>query len=229
MKILTTKNYKILKGKDHGVLTAMLHLAPANLSGFEVCPGRTKGCTAVCLNTSGYGRYKRAQLARIRRTKLFFENPEEFWEMVIWDIKALIRKADRENLKPAVRMNGTSDINWLDYPYHGLTIFERFPGVQFYDYTKRLDILTASVGVHNWTVVFSYAETTKNHNDAQLAVQMGFSLAAVFESLPSEYLSLPVVDGDLHDLIFTRNGQMILGLEPKGRAIHDKSGFVIRQ
>ena len=55
MKLLSTANPKIQKGTKLGYLSFILHLAPANLSGREVCPKRTEGCTTACLNTAGRG------------------------------------------------------------------------------------------------------------------------------------------------------------------------------
>ena len=55
MKLFTTGNPKLMKGTKKGYLSFVLHLAPANLSGKEVCPKRTAGCTAACLNTAGRG------------------------------------------------------------------------------------------------------------------------------------------------------------------------------
>jgi hypothetical protein len=46
-------NPKTIKGQKQGYMTAVLYLAPANLSGWEVCPMSTKGCRAACLNTAG--------------------------------------------------------------------------------------------------------------------------------------------------------------------------------
>ena len=48
-KLLSTANPKIQKGVKLGYLSFILHLAPADLSGHEVCPKRTKGCTDACL------------------------------------------------------------------------------------------------------------------------------------------------------------------------------------
>src|SRR6187399_3227438 len=48
-------NPKLAKGLDRGVLSFPLHLAPADLSGHEVCPKRSPGCSAACLNTAGRG------------------------------------------------------------------------------------------------------------------------------------------------------------------------------
>ena len=75
MKLLTIGNTKTIKGEKYGYQTYILHLAPADLSGFETCPKRTAGCTAACLNTAGRGgMFKKGettnmiQQARIRKT-----------------------------------------------------------------------------------------------------------------------------------------------------------------
>jgi hypothetical protein len=49
---------KMAKGEKYGYKTAILHLAPFDLSGKNVCPKATKGpggCVDPCLNTSGRG------------------------------------------------------------------------------------------------------------------------------------------------------------------------------
>ena len=71
-------HFKMLKSRKHGFLNAILHLAPYNLSGYNVCPKASKGCSQACLNLSGMGVFKVNQLARINKTKFFFENRELF-------------------------------------------------------------------------------------------------------------------------------------------------------
>ena len=140
MQLLSTANPKIQKGTARGYLSFILHLAPADLSGHEVCPKRTKGCTDACLNTAGRGgMFRRGettnviQRARIRKTKMFFEARDAFMLALEQDINKGIRQAKRLGLKPVFRLNGTSDLSWEKYG-----IIEKFPQVQFYDYTKVL-------------------------------------------------------------------------------------------
>lgn len=55
-RLLTDNNPKIAKGIAAGWYTAVLHLAPADVSGFiDTCPFASEGCRAACLNTSGQG------------------------------------------------------------------------------------------------------------------------------------------------------------------------------
>ena len=77
MKLLTapTANPKVAKGLDSSYANYILHLAPADLSGYETCPKRSAGCTAGCLNLAGRGGMFKTgettnniQKARIRKT-----------------------------------------------------------------------------------------------------------------------------------------------------------------
>jgi hypothetical protein len=62
-------NHKLAKSDKagRGYMTVGLSLAPAKLSGFEMCRGRSKGCTAACLNTAGRGQQTITQRARIAK------------------------------------------------------------------------------------------------------------------------------------------------------------------
>jgi hypothetical protein len=223
MKLLSTTNYKTSKGEKLGILTGILYLAPAKISGYEVCPMRSAGCTAACLYTAGMGAFSNVQQARIKKTKMFFEQREEFFKLLHKDIKSLIAKAKKENLTPAIRLNGTSDINWVRFK-----IFEQYPEVQFYDYTKMLNHLTKDVA--NYHITFSKNES--NDLDCKIALERGYNVAVVFNtkkglSLPPFWNDYPVYDGDDTDVRFYDPDNHVIGLRAKGMAKKDNSGFVI--
>lgn len=232
MKLLTPMhaNTKTAKNAGHGYLSAILHLAPHTISGYNVCPKASAGCASNCLNTAGRGRFQNVQDARIRKTKLFFENQDEFFKMLYADLNALVRKASRDDLKPVVRLNGTSDIPWEIY-----SVMRDFPNVQFYDYTKvyprleRLLKMQSKGGLKNYHLTFSASEV--NETEIAKALYLGYNVAVVFKGIvPIECFSRPVIDGDEHDLRFldlkSRPG-LIVGLSAKGDAKKDKSGFAI--
>ena len=226
MKLLSTANPKIQKGSKLGYLSFILHLAPATLSGKETCPKRTAGCTAACLNTAGRGgMFKKGentnmiQEARIRKTKYFFENRDAFMADLEADIKKGIRQAAKLGLTPVFRLNGTSDLAWEKYG-----IIEKFPGVQFYDYTKVLGRKVAHLP--NYHLTFSAADG--NDADVTKAIAMGMNVAMVFDKLPAEYMGRVVNDADEHDLRFLDPKNTIAGLKAKGRAKKDTTGFVRR-
>ena len=223
MKLLSTTNYKTSKGEKLGILTGILYLAPAKISGYEVCPMRSAGCTAACLYTAGMGAFSNVQQARIKKTKMFFEQREEFFKLLHKDIKSLIAKAKKENLVPAIRLNGTSDINWVRFK-----LFEQYPEVQFYDYTKMLNHLTKDVA--NYHITFSKNES--NDVDCKIALERGYNVAVVFNtkkglSLPPFWNDYPVYDGDDTDVRFYDPNNHVIGLRAKGMAKKDNSGFVI--
>ena len=226
MKLLSTANPKIQKGAKLGYLSFILHLAPATLSGKETCPKRTAGCTAACLNTAGRGgMFKRGettnmiQEARIRKTKMFFEDRAAFIVQLKKDIALGIKQAERLGLTPVFRLNGTSDLAWEKYG-----IIEEFPTVQFYDYTKVLGRKVSHL--KNYHLTFSAADG--NDADVARAVAQGMNVAAVFDRLPEEYMGREVIDADEHDLRFLDAKNVIAGLKAKGRAKKDTSGFVRR-
>lgn len=225
-KLLSTANPKIQKGTKLGYLSFILHLAPADLSGKEVCPKRTAGCTAACLNTAGRGgMFKKGentnmiQKARIRKTQYFFADRAGFLADLEADIRKAIRYAERQGLTPVFRLNGTSDLSWEKYG-----IIEKFPQVQFYDYTKVFGRKVQHLP--NYHLTFSAADG--NDADVQKAVAAGMNVTVVFDKLPETYMGKPVFDADDTDLRFLDPKGVVLGLKAKGRAKKDTSGFVRR-
>lgn len=224
MELLTTNNTKILKGSGRGYISFIMHLAPAASSGREVCPKRSPGCTTACLNTAGRGMMHTVQAGRLRKTLMYHEDRAGFMAFLISDMLAGIRKADREGVTPVFRLNGTSDIPWERVRFDGLNVFEIFPAVQFYDYTK---ILNRKVSAYpNYHLTFSRSEN--NDRDVARAIAAGMNVAVVFNELPATYLGLPVISGDEDDLRFLDPKNVIVGLTAKGRARKDTSGFVVR-
>jgi hypothetical protein len=233
MKLLSTANPKIQKGTKLGYLSFILHLAPAQLSGKETCPKRTAGCTEACLNTAGRGGMFRKgentnviQQARIRKTKMFFEDRDTFMEYLEQDINLGIKQAARLGLKPVFRLNGTSDLAWEKYKLKGsdMNVFEMFNDIQFYDYTK---VLGRKVSEYkNYHLTFSAADG--NEADVQKAVSAGMNVAVVFDRLPETYLGCEVINADDTDLRFLDPKGTVAGLKAKGRAKKDTTGFVRR-
>ena len=220
-KLLSTSNTKIIKGQGRGYMSFILHLAPADLSGYEVCPKRTAGCTHGCLNKSGHGGMFKpgettnvVQRARIRRTRHLFENRQQFLIDLVDDIRRAVKKAARKGLIPVIRLNGTSDLSWEKY-----NIIQQFPTVQFYDYTKVLGRKISHLP--NYHLTFSRAED--NDADVQRALAQGMNVAQVYDDIP-----YGVYSADQDDLRFLDPAVGIIGLKAKGPAKKDLTGFVIR-
>jgi len=229
MKLLTTANAKIRKGEKLGYQTFGIHLAPASLSGFNVCKDASAGCAAACLNTAGMGAFSNVQLARIEKTKLFFKDKSLFMAQLIKEVSSAIKSAQKKNLIATFRFNLTSDLPWEKIKLNGKTIFEMFPDVQMYDYTKSAERMTSFVNGEmpkNYHLTFSRSET--NGAIALAFLRSGGNVAMVFrKSLPSEYYGHEVINGDETDLRFLDGSGKIVGLVEKGKAKKDDSGFVI--
>lgn len=243
-------NPKVEKGEAYGYKTFILHLAPSDLSGFNVCPFASVQCRKLCLNSSGQGGMikgagtvenlpdcikagilsNQVQVARILRTVHFFVNREVF----LWQLEKEIRLAIRRTMRageavPVFRLNGTSDLQWesLRMP-DGSTILEKFPGHTFYDYTKVPARLGRALPA-NYSLTFSLAED--NDKAAREHLAGGGNVAVVFstkkgEALPAMWWGYPVVDGDTTDLRFTDPRNVIIGLRAKGKARGTDTGFV---
>ena len=220
-KLLSTANPKIQKGTKLGYLSYILHLAPSTLSGKNTCPKATPGCIAACLNTAGRGgMFKKGentnmiQKARIRKTKMYFEQRDLFLATLEADIRKAIKFAEKQGLIPVFRLNGTSDLSVEKWG-----IIEKFPTVQFYDYTKVLGRKVAHLP--NYHLTFSKADG--NDSDVAEALLQGMSVVAVYDEIPAG-----VPSADETDLRFLDPKGIMLGLKAKGRAKKDYSGFVIR-
>lgn len=246
-------NPKIFKNLAEGYATFAMHLAPATLSGHEVCPSRSPGCTAGCLNISGLSynipsTREHVQRARILRTKLYFADREAFMEQLYFEIVQVVKWASKRELNCAIRLNATSDIPWHRVPlevdnikYN--SIIEAFPEVQFYDYTKVAKRMLTEELPRNYHLTFSLSEN--NIDAAYQVAKAGKQVAMVFRdkasvkwiiqnnngkytfSVPgSAPLTVPIVDGEKNDLRFRDPAGCIVALSAKGRARDDRSGFV---
>ena len=231
MQLLSVGNdAKTIKGEKKGYLTGILYLAPATVaSNRSVCPFSTAGCRRVCLYTAGRGGFNLVQQARIRKTKEWLSDPKGFIQLLEQDIKALIKQAEKKNMTPAVRLNGTSDIQWENYG-----IMEKFPDLQFYDYTKFPSNRRCNLP-HNYHLTYSLSER-KHSNQQALGWRIrGYNTAVVFfGALPvtfkiydDEAYPAPVINGDESDLRFTDPHPCVVGLKVKGKARKDDGdGFV---
>jgi hypothetical protein len=239
MKLLSVGNPKILKGLKQGFNTYILHLAPADVSGYQTCPKATAGCKAACLNTAGRGgMFKKGettntiQQARIRKTKMFFENRIEFMAQLVKDIELGIKQSIKKDLVPVFRLNGTSDLSFEKYEVvrNGVlyrNIFDAFSDIQFYDYTKVLGRKVKDI--KNYQLTFSAADG--NDRDVESAMYNGMNVAVVFGikktlPMPEYYNGVQVFNGDESDLRFLDPKNVIVGLYAKGKAKKDETGFV---
>ena len=206
----------------------IIYLAPDDLADGKrtLCPFAKKaGCSEACLNTAGHGKFSNVQQARIRKSLLFLNDQQEFMRQLVEDANKFLKECDRLGKKPALRLNGTSDIQWEHIKVDGHeNIFAMFPQIQFYDYTK---IPTRKVEhIPNYHLTWSYSEADSKYS--ALIKNVSNNIAVVFrKALPEVFKGFKVIDGDKHDMRFLDETQVVVGLIEKGEAKKDTSGFVI--
>jgi len=226
---------KLIKNsKVNGQLTYGLYLAPYTISGHNTCPNSTPECRIGCLFTSGrsaietFSGISKIKDARIAKTKLFYENNEFFMSWLIAEIKQKREKAKRENLGFSVRLNATSDIDWHKTYFKGYNIFEIFPDVQFYDYTK--NPVKFMYKADNYHLTLSY--TGRNWDMCEKILSKGHNVAMVFNvkkesEIPATYKGYDVINGDITDYRVADAKGIIVGLKWKRIANRDDERKVL--
>ena len=220
--------YKQIKNPDKEVVT---------------CTHASPSCLKDCIYHTGNARFDSVPVAREMRTSRLFhpETKEETMVDIELDIEKLeffcsqLSRKYRNKIKqyfgegfqfkPVIRLNGTTDINWSK---EAATLHEKFPNIQFYDYTKvpkYMDMYMS--GYNNYTgqsfspnyhLTFSRSET--NRTEALRYLEMGGNVAIVFDKIPETLTyngrTYRVVDGDRHDLRFLDD---VEGMKQEGEGL----------
>lgn len=154
-------------------------------------------------------------------------------QQLVVDITKLVNKARKQSLTPLVRLNGTSDIRWEAVSFvdvNGIeqaNIFDVFPDVQFYDYTK--DVNRKALP-SNYDLTFSYSGVEGFQPYVDKAFNKGMRIAVVFrkeKDIPNTFKGIKVVSGDKSDVRHLDDDGVIVGLYAKGQAKLDMTGFVV--
>ena len=232
--LLTTSNPKTQKGVKYGWLSAIMHLSPSTSAGHgNMCPDASPECIRFCLNKAGRGgifkkgeKTNAVQEARKYRTMRFVSDPQFFWDLDN-EISRHANKASRLGLKPCVRLNGTSDIDWIKATAFKGSLFDRWRDVQFYDYTKSfprmVDFLTEKDYPSNYHLTFSRSEL--NDAECDTVLRHGGNVAVVFDTVPDSFRGRPVCNGDDSDLRFLDPRGVWVGLKAKGKLLRSASPF----
>jgi hypothetical protein len=254
MKLMTPPDYssKMAKGLDKGVGEAVLYLAPSTEAGStNMCPGHSPECFRLCLIHSGQMIMPHAHAARVRKTRLLLERPEELGKLLQWDIDAHLRWCRRRDLLPAYRFNGTSDFGWETWPvpHLGQTVHEYLqavaPDAIVSEYTKRFGAMLRWLeGRYPSNLHMTFSLHELNEMQARRVLDRGGNVAVVFNGkkgtpLPSTWWGRPVLDGDEDDLRWLDRARaearglgvgagLVIGLRFKtGRKVDRTSPFIV--
>jgi hypothetical protein len=227
-------NAKTIKGDGDELLTAIMYLIPWKSFGANLCPSaELAACHGPCLVSAGRGAFSSVIAGRARKTEWYIKDRAGFMAQLVIDVTRFVKYCNPRNIKPCIRLNGTSDIRWEQIPVvdaQGNThknIMEAFPMVQFYDYTK---IANRRNVPNNYHLTWSYSGSNPKYSDMMsTAVANGMNVAVVFRTkgaIPASFKGLPTVDGDKNDLRFQDDKGVAVALYAKGKAKYDTSGFV---
>jgi hypothetical protein len=217
---------KISKNGKKGYITGVLYLAAADNVGIPICPQATEGCAKACLFGTGRNSMKkekdlisRSNKSQFLKTVLFFANRSFFMDWLFAEIATMEKKAAKKGLKPAVRLNGTSDIGINTFTNsNGVNVLEAFPNIQFYDYTKVPNQLKKVTDNYDVTFSFGGFANIDNVFKARLngkRIAVPFAKETFGGKFPDTFLGHPVVDGDETDLTFLHPEKVVLGLKVK--------------
>ena len=235
-KKLLSKGNTNAKTAKNNLETFILYMSPAaqNSKGADLCPFRSKGCTAACLYTAGRGKFNSVQNARMNKSEYFVQDKRTFLNQLATELKAINKRQAKKGTRAAIRLNGTTDVDLLYLLRNraGLDALQ-LSNLTFYDYTKDPHRVKRYLKTP-YTLTFSRAEDNEPH--ALEVLKDGGIVSAVFkgDQLPTAYKGYKVLDGDSSDdlMLTARNKAkkgkgLILGLKAKGEAKKDSSGFVI--
>lgn len=226
--VLGEASAKTVKGETLGFLTGIIYLTPDD----DLCPlARLAGCMKPCLREAGRGRMSSVKRARRKKTQFFKQHREAFMLSFAADVHSLAIRAARLGMIPLVRPNGTSDIPFENIEVvDGKTIFQLFPDITFYDYTKHPSRDLAGKTAGNYDLTYSFSGLTpKPITIKGLTNPHNRRTAVVFsrrEDIPDSFRGWPVVDGDNTDVRHIEPDRVVVALYAKGKAKHDTSGFV---
>jgi len=226
-------NAKTIKGDGDEYLTAILYMTPYKVMVdgklFNSCSmAAMASCIDGCLYTAGRGAFNNVQTARQRKAEWFYRDRDSFMAQLVIDVAKFANYCRKRDIQPCIRLNGTTDIRWELILIDGKNIFELFPDVQWYDYTKIPNRKVSHLA--NYHLTWSYsAANPKYEQYFDDVIRNGMSVAVVFRKPINlkTWRGYKVVDGDKDDLRFLDPKQSIVALYAKGRAKKDQSGFVV--
>lgn len=234
-RIFSYDNPKAAKAAQYGYLNAIHYMAPASLSGHNMCAASTPQCRKLCLGwEAGQASMvphpdamNNVRLSRIAKARRYMADREQYMHDFCTSIESLDRKAKYLGLLLAVRPNGSTDIPFERVPVyfnrrHYANVMEAFPHIQFIDYTKRHNRFNRELPP-NYHLTYSRAE---GRSDIALQLVMrGISVAIVsrrhrpkHNSPLIQWCGVPAIDGDAHDLRHLDPKGVFVALSPKGPA-----------
>ena len=214
LPILGTSS-KVEKGESKGYVTNVVYLQPHDkVATTTLCAwAKINGCFADCLETSGHLGMTSCERAKTRKTILLLLAPLRFYALLKRDIE---KEHKKHGDKLAIRLNGTSDIDFSDF-------INSMPHIRFYDYSKGIRRLSHPKVSTNrkfpYDVTFSgSAVSDRTMRYTAQAIRNGYKTAIAFNTAHAkgEYrIPNELADFDETDLRFL-DGNVVGALKAKG-------------
>ena len=243
-KMLSETSHKAALSTTFGYLQGIHYMAPAGVAGVgNLCPWASEPCKSLCLGEhSGMAAiYSNVIASRINKARCYMLQRKAYMAMLYKALHGLIANAKKQNMHPVARLNGSTDINWIDK-------VKQFPELQFVEYTKSVKAALAHARgdmPENLHITFSFSGN--NWSECLQVLRAGGNVAVCFGTkgknakhnkrnhvMPDQYMGFDVINGDLSDLRFLdpdkrgKGDGVIVALTPKGgKAAADNSGFVV--
>jgi hypothetical protein len=100
--ILGESSAKTIKGESIGYLTGIVYLKPDH----TICAmAALAGCMHGCLESAGRGAFNSVQLARIAKTRFYYDQQQSFLLSFAADVWTIRNKAQKLGFTPLVRPN----------------------------------------------------------------------------------------------------------------------------
>jgi len=207
---------KIEKGKKLDIYTGILYLKPADqVTHKTLCPAaELMGCKDGCLISSGQLGKKAGSNAATKRTIMFALQPDLFKRHLLAEIE---RHSLNYGDNLAIRLNGTSDIDWSD-------VIAKIPHVQCYDYTKVYSRVLKNK-LANYDLTFSgSANNAKSLQMTARAIGAGYRTVLAVNTaetkgeykLPKKLGDIPLINMDDTDVRFKDDAAAVGVLKRKG-------------
>lgn len=178
----------------------IMYLAPDTYGGlkspsgklYNTCPNASPQCRATCLNLSGNPVSLSGKvLSRSEKTAVFFADREYFLLKLAMEIYAIAEAPKNKGKQIAIRLNGTSDLPFVQLMSKRGYLDELPKNIVFYDYTKSPKPLSLSnqgwgfINLNNksktpYVVTFSRSEI--NSSTAKQVLASGGLVAIPFSN-----------------------------------------------
>ena len=161
------------------------------------------------------------QLAQIRRTLYYLYHNESFMIQLQNEIDKYHKKYG-DTL--AVRLNGTSDLNWAEFIANN-------PKIQFYDYSKLRNMIVKNKNKNHHYTFSGSMYSDYSRKELTKAVDAGLNIALAFNTkgtkkdtlrIPKKLFNKKLVDFDITDVRFKDKKGSIGYLKRKGSNVNDR-------